>query len=251
MPSDTSTVLGPNLNTYCQSTSLLFQFTLYEFITSFKRVLEIEKTYEIMESELIKQRLKGDVKSYLDSLLEQIPLLIGAQMVMANEQTFPWTHSKGSLNKLRHYSYLLSQKCIDQDDIANMNVCVSKAFHSALQIRDVIFSLKRQAEDPEKIPNYVSLYRLLDRLIDNMKRVSRVLLKILIQFKEDENILFFLLRYKSDLDQLYKTQFVTKILQKMYPEGHSSMKEYIKKQYQQRGFLNLISIIEEQISQLN
>jgi len=186
MTSDTLVATEANLNVYSQSTSLLFQFILSEFIVSSKQVQEIERTYDEMESLLIKQRLEGDVEIYLTKLLDLTPSLTGSQIVIVNEQTFPWTHHKGSLNKLRHYCYLLSHKSPEQTDILNMNVAVSKAFHSALQIREVIFSLQRQYNDPNRIPNYVSLYQLLDRVIDNMRRASRLILRILIQFKEDE-----------------------------------------------------------------
>lgn len=239
-----------NLNVYSQSTSLLFQFILSEFVISYKKIQEIEKTYEQMESSLIKLRLQGDVGIYLNALLDLMPSLTGSQMVIVNEQTFPWTNHKGSLNKLRHYCYLLSHRSSGQSDILNMNISVSKAFHSALQIREVIFSLQRQCEDPHRIPNYVSLYQLLDRVIDNMRRASRLILRILIQFKEDENVLYFLLKHKTDFDQLYKTQFVARILKKMFPKGALDANDLLKKKYSDRGFHNLIESITNQVSNL-
>lgn len=240
-----------NLNIYSQSTSLLFQFILSEFIVSSKKVQEIERIYDQMESLLIKQRLEGDVEVYLSELLDLIPTLTGSQIVIVNEQTFPWTHHKGSLNKLRHYCYLLSHRSPEQIDILNMNVAVSKAFHSALQIREVIFSLQRQCEDPNRIPNYVSLYQLLDRVIDNMRRASRLILRILIQFKEDENVLLFLLKYKTDFDRLYKTQFVSRILKKMFSKGAEEAEALLKEKYAERGFHNLIDSITHQMSSLD
>ncbi|MCH9634159.1 MAG: hypothetical protein S4CHLAM7_09020 [Chlamydiae bacterium] len=251
MLNENKAVHDQSLNVYSQSTSLLFQFILFEFITSSKKIQDIENIYSQLESLLIKHRLQADVDLYLNQLLDFMPFLTGSQMVIANEQTFPWTHQKGSLNKLRHYCYLLSHKFSDKGDVLNMNIAVSKAFHSALQIREVIFSLQRQSEDPQRVPNYVSLYHLLDKLIDNMRRASRLILRILIQFKDDENVLFFLLQHRTDLDQLYKTQFVARILKKMFSDGSKGAEEFLKLRYQERGFHHLIDSITNQISSVD
>lgn len=250
MPTENIDHVGHNLNVYSQSTSLLFQFILSEFIVTFNKIQEIERLYEQMEAQLIRERLRGDVSSYLGRLLDILPMLTGSQMVIANEQTFPWTYHKGSLNKLRHYCYLLSHRSSDQIDILNMNVAVSKAFHSALQIKEVIFSLQKHCEDPHRIPNYVTLYQLLDRVIDNMRRTSRLILRILIQFKEDENVLYFLLKHKTSFDKLYKTQFVARILKKMFPKGALEAAEILREKYTERGFHNLIESITSQVLSL-
>lgn len=250
MPVKNQDLVENRLHVYAQNKSLLFQFILSEFITSYKKVQELERHYQEMESLLIKQRLQGDVNTHLNQLLHLMPALTGAQMVIGNEQTFPWTHDKGSLNKLRHYCYLLSHRLPDQEDVLNLNIAVSKAFHSALQIREVIFSLQRQLEDIERVPNYVSLYQLLDRVIDNIRRVSRLILRILVQFKDDENVLYFLLKYRTDLDQLYKTQFVARILKKMFPNGSEDAKNLMIQKYSERGFHHLLDSISSNLLSL-
>lgn len=236
----------PNLNIYCQSKSLLFQFILSEFLITYRKIIEIEKIYLEMEALLIKKRLSADISEYLDKILDVLPFLTGAQMVVAHEQIFPWTHGKGSLNKLRNYCYLFSQNSHNEVDIESMNVSVSKGFHSALQMREVILSLKRQAVDKE-VPNYISLYQLIDKLLDNMRKVSRLVLKVLISFKKDENILLFLLKYQTDFDDIYKTKFVLKILMKMYPEGIKHAKDLLIEKYAKRGFSNLLESISTQM----
>lgn len=241
--------LNENLNIYCQSESLLFQFILSEFLITYQKVNEIEKTYYNMEAFLIKKRLEGNISEYLDLILAYIPFLTGAHMGISDEPTFPWTHSKGSLNKLRHYCYLFSQKSTGDQDIENMNICISKAFHSALQMREVILSLMRQSKEGG-VPNYISLYQFVDKLLDNMRKASRLILKILMLFKEDENILLFLLKYQSDFDEIYKTQFVLKILNKMYPKGIRYAKDLLIEKYAKRGFSNLLESISNQMSNL-
>lgn len=238
------------LEVYSQSTSLLFQFALNEFIASYKKVLDIEELYAQMESALIKERMSADTDLYLEKLLKWIPVLAGSLNVTANEQCAPWTHQKGSLNKFRHYCYLLSHNLSDNSDILNLNVAASKAFHSTLQVREVVLSLQRQSEDSLALPNYVSLYQLLDRIIDNMRRASRLILRILLQFKEDENVLLFLLEHQKDLDVLYKTDFVTRIFKKMFPQGIEQVSQLMQQKYLERGFQSLSQSIAHQIEHL-
>ena len=239
-----------NLNIYCQSHSLLFQFVLSEFLISYKQVQRIDTIYQQMDSVLAQQKLQETLAFSLSKLLELLPFLTGSHMVVIHEQTFPWVNAKGSLNKLRHYCYLLSHRYSDESDILNINMCVSKTFHSALQVREIIFSLQRQYKDFHNTSNYHSLYQLLEHLISNFKRVSRLIVKALILFKEDENILFFLLRHKSDFDQVYHTDFVAKILKKMFPQGLQAAAEFITRKYTQRGFSNLLEPLLNQVTQL-
>ncbi len=245
-------VKEPGLNAYAQSDSLLFQFILSEFLISFQKIREVEEVYRNMEELLIKKRLQADVSEHLTGLLELIRVLTGSHMMVANEQSFSWTHAKGCLNKLRHYCYLLSHRQADRADVTHMNVCVSKAFHGALQAREIIFSLQRRNPEDQRVPNYVSLYQLLDRLLDNVNRVSRLILKILFRYREDENVLFFLLGHQRDFDFLYQTEFVLKILKKMYPRGGvKEVKELLEKKYAERGFYGLVETISERVAFLD
>lgn len=247
-----SAIEEQNLNIYCQSNSLLFQFILADFLKTFSHIQEVERIYDQMEATLIKRRLHGGVEHYLTELLSILPSLTGSQSVIASEISFPWTAEKGSLNKLRHYCYLFVHRSKSEDkDIANMNVCVSKAFHSALQCREVILSLQQESLENTSVPSYVTLYQLLDRLIDNMRRVSRLILRILIQYRTDENVLYFLLRHREDFDRLYKTQFVIKILKKMYPRGIKEAGELLVEKYSRRGFDSIIPAINHQIEEMH
>lgn len=239
-----------SLTVYAQSTSLLFQFILSEFIQAYEGIQQIENLYSKIECLLIQKRLSVNVEDQLNDLLNLFPQLIGADHATNNEPIFPWTHQKGSLNKLRYYVYLLSQKHLDEKNIQDLNIAVSKAFHSSLQVKEVIFSLKRHCEDGERIPNFVSLYQILDRVMDNMKRASRLVLKVLVSFKEDENVLLYLIEHHQQLDALYQTQFVTKVLQKMFPKGVEKAEQHLKAKYLERGFKNLSESITQKMLQL-
>jgi hypothetical protein len=234
-------------NLFGQSPSLCFQFILSEFIETFKEVQVIEDVYKEMESLLIKRRLLADVDHLLRELLESIIKLAGSAVI--NEEIFSWNTRKGCLSKLRHYCYpFVNQFENKESTVVNLNICVSKAFHSALQAREVILYLHQEDQNAKKMPDYAMLYQLLDRLIDNINRASRLILRVIIRFREDENVVYFLLRNKEELDAIYKTNFVTKLFRKMYPDGVEEAGQLLMKKYSERGFTKLLNTIAGKIS---
>ena len=238
-----------DLNLFGQSPSLLFQFILSEFLTAFKLVQRIEKSYHEMENLLIKRRLMGAVDESLNQLLASIVGLTGTSII--NEDPSPWATQKGCLSKLRHYcNPFVKLEQPEEKTVENINICVSKAFHSALQAREVILYLQLESHKPKHIPDYAMLYQLLDRLIDNLNRVSRLLLRVILQFRNDENVVFFMLRNRESFDTLYKTNFVSKIFRKMYPNGIEEVGQLLMKKYSERGFNNLLNTIAKKISEL-
>lgn len=241
--------LKTDLNIYGQSESLLFQFILAEFLIAYKEIQKIEKIYSEIELKLIKNHLHASVNHALYSILEILPQMVGDPIIANHEYPFQWTYNTGSLSKLKHFAYLFSQRRPDYSEAVNMNVYVSKAFHSALQLREVILSIQHKLSDYQ-IPNYITFYQLTDKLIDNIRLTSRLMIKVLVHKKEDENILRFLLDNQEDFDAVYRKSFVQRILKMMYPKGMKHAKDLIVEKYVRRGFLGLLEPISEQFAKL-
>lgn len=238
-----------NFNLFEQSPSLHFQFILAEFISTHKEVQDIENTYKKMETLLIQQRLLANVDHMLDQLLHSITNLTGSTIIQ--EHCFSWDAQKGSLSKLRHYCYPFVNRFDSQEKtVINLNVCVSKAFHSALQAREIILHLQQENQSTKKTPDYTVLYQLLDKLIDSINRTSRLILQVIFLFREDENVIYFLLRNKDLLNNIYKTTFIEKLFRKMYPKGIEEAGQMLTKKYSKRGFHNLLNAIARKISNL-
>lgn len=231
-----------SLDIYNQSPSLLFQFILNEFLETYQESQKIEQTYRQMESMIIKNRLLAEVEEYIYLLLDSLTQLTGSSLM--NEDSFPWSSDNGSLSKLHHYCYFFAQSSpFNEKASANLNICVSKAFHSSLQSRETVLTLMQEQMKGNQIPDYATLYKLLDRLIDNMHRASRLLLQILIKCQDDENIVFFLFRHQKRFSDIYKPSFFNRILNKMYPCGLKDAKEFLINRYAQRGFQELLETI--------
>lgn len=75
----------------------------------------------------------------------------------------------------------------------------------------------------------------------DLERLKKLLPKIALQFKEDENLLFFLIRHQDQWDQVYGENATAKLLKKLHP--HYST--YIEEKYAERGYGHLTPIIRE------
>lgn len=251
MSASTKPKATPNLNIYCQSHSLLFQFLLKEFIATFKEVQDIEQNVQRMENIL---RNRSPLLTSLDTLRQElffkINKLTGAQLV--NEPHFPWSTQKGCLNKLHHYCYLFAHIYPQRKkETSEINTCIRKAFHSAMESREVLLCLQQDIfNEKAMIQESKSLPPLFDKLIDNISKVSHLLLPLMASYRDNENVLFFILNRQEELDNLYHASCLAHLMQQMYPGGAKEAKEFLIHRYTQRGFHHLLAAINQKMNAL-
>lgn len=234
-----------NLSIYCQSHGLLFQFLLTEFLATLKEVQAIEQLYKKMEKNASEEML-----ALLEKLFSSINALTGSAVI--NQPYFPWSCDKGCLNKLHHYCYLYAHLSPDnKKETAEINTSVRKAFHSAMESRELLLCLQQESHMGKPVfAESQVLHPLLDKLIDNLTRVSRLLLPIILSYREDENVLFFLLSRQEEFDSLYQSSCLAHLLQQMYPGGLREAKDFLLKQYTKRGFDHLLALIDKKMVML-
>ncbi len=230
-----------NQSIYSQNKGLLFQFVLSEFIHASRFV---QKIASFLNASLA---LRFD---QLDDVLELVPPLTGEPVSGINERCFPWAQNQGSLNKLKHYSYLMSQKMVKTPLVGKLLVSSSIAFHSASQIREVITTLKYQHEEGVLL-NYKPLYQFIGKLVDHMQLLTSYICEILFFFKDDASVLLFLLQQQEDLDAIYYKNFVKQTLCQMFPEGLEQVQDFVTEEYNKKGFVHLKDLILNQVNQLN
>ncbi len=239
----------PDLRGYCQSESLLFQFILAEFLTTYGLIQQLENAYAGIEAALIKNRMMGQIRAPLERLSQLIGHLLGSANL--DDDAFPWAVENGCLAKLYHYGIIYHHRAETNRRMAeNISGCISKAFHSALQSREVLAALLYRGIDAKAISDYSILYNLLDKLIDNIQRGSRLLVRTIVEYRHDENVAFFLLRHRHEFHALYDRQFLTKMFQKMYPRGIAEAKEFLLKRYADRGHTEILEGIIHASSEL-
>ena len=70
-------------------------------------------------------------------------------------------------------------------------------------------------------------------------------------FKEDENVLFFILRHKTQLEEAFGEKFVELLFKKMHRDGSAGIEKLLLKQYSKRGFDTLLPVIKAKMAQLS
>lgn len=227
-----------NLHIYHQSESLLFQFILSEFIDSHKELTNIDNILLILK--------KNFNKSILASLKTSVIKLAGSSENPI--KLFSWNAQDGILTRLKNYcSHLSSTQKKQKEAVIKMQSDVNQAFLSCLESLDTIRMVEELDESDKKIE---SLSRLLHKIICKMRHFSKLTTELIHEFHQDENVIFFLLDHQSDLNKLYGSNFLQKMMQKMFPKGLEEAAHFLLRRYKKRGFDHLLPRIKHKIAEL-
>jgi len=83
-----------------------------------------------------------------------------------------------------------------------------------------------------------------------LKEIRALLLDELITFRDDENVLFFLLRHQAEFDHVYSASMVSKTLETLFAEGLGAASNFLTGRFERRGFYHLIPLISQKIERL-
>lgn len=229
------------IHTYHHNNSLLFQFILVEFIETFEIIQKLEalsgcKPAPIPTDETITQLTQAQ-KEEMNMLLAK---LVGSTRDYM--RIFSWNFNEGLVAKLKTYCILFLQHAdAEEKELMAMQHYVDKIWQSCFQAQDSLY-------DGPKARSL--LVGAIEKASSAMDRFAKVIARALVDFRDDENVIFFVLCYKERLDQLYGNRFVAKLLLRLYPKGLKDLQYTLSKRYSSRGFDNLLPIIAEKISEV-
>jgi hypothetical protein len=83
------------------------------------------------------------------------------------------------------------------------------------------------------------------------KELTQLLLLSLKDLKENENVLFFVMRHNERIDSHFQAGFTRALLEEVFPSGLESLCAWIHKCYHERGFDNLHPVIEKHMRVLS
>lgn len=160
-----------------------------------------------------------------------------------------WNLEEGILSKLKCYASLyaantevLHSKQLQLDKFAH------DAWRASLESLDILRMIPDQKDN---LSLYECLRERLSHLTTLFKKLGKLLAELLLEFSKDENVLYFILRNKEKLDQIFGAGFVKKTFLRMYPKGIEQAEEFVKKRYTVRGFDHLIGSITTKFSELD
>lgn len=207
-----------NLSSYHHTDSLLIQFVLDEFLMTMQKASQLSETL-----------LQPQPSSDFDLRLKEVLLgLSGSEQDYG--KLFSWVIHCGVLTKLKHNATLLMEGDRDDADLGKLHSIVTKAYtdcQAALHLPTIA---------------------LCQKAIDTLGKLKPVIKKILVKFKEDENVLFFVLRHQKSLNKVLGNGWTKSFFTKLYPEGGLT---YLKSRFETRGFNDLIPDITKHWQELS
>lgn len=230
---------------YYLNNRLLFQFILAELIlTSYEmqvinRVMgDLKLTWSALREDQLSQTLH--------ELAEHMSKLSGSSQHYM--RILSW-NDDGFLTKLKNYCALLCQQDNNEDKYqTKMHLEANQAWLLSIRVLDIIRALSLKHR--EELANEENLHAAQEKLNRCLQRLSRLVMRSVLQYRDDENVVFFLIRHKKQLDAIYKPGYVANLVSKMFPKGTQDASHFLVKRYTERGFETLIPTIHKKLAEL-
>jgi hypothetical protein len=233
-------------NPYYSSSQLLFQFVLSEFILAYREIQLINKiTGDKTEQPQTSQT--SQTSQTLHTLAHHVSLLAGS--TQQHMRMLSW-NDDGFLTKMKNYCALLCHHDNNEvHDLYRMYQESNQAWLLSLRVLDVVRTMLQQPPT-EKAHDPSLFIPTLKKLTNCLKRFSRLVMRAVLPFSQDENVVFFILRNKEQLDALYKPKFTKDLIKKMFSKGIQEASQFLLERYTIRGFNNLIPLINRKFEEL-
>lgn len=229
-----------HVNSYHRDNSLLFQFILAEFLEAYTEIQKLDSLCSRTPTPLPKDELScRQAEKNLHLIQEVLIKLVGPTRDYM--RLFSWNFSEGMMSKLRTYCVLFLQNAdTDEKELIAIQHYADKAWLNCVQAVDAFHEMPVDRH---------SLFSSLEKSSSAMHRFAKQIARQIHQFKNDENVIFFILRNHKIFDKLYGNRFVVRLFSKMYSKGMKDSVSFLNKKYVARGFDNILPAIEEAASE--
>ena len=225
-------------NPYYSSSQLLFQFILSEFIQAYGEIQLINKIADEKTEET-------QTSQRLHALAHHVSLLAGS--TQQHMRMLSW-NDDGFLTKMKNYCALLCHYDSNEThDLYRMFKESNQAWLLSLRVLDAIRTMQQSTEQSHDTMPFMPV---LKKLNNCLKRFSRLVMRAVLPFSQDENVVFFILRNKEQLDALYKPKFTKDLIKKMFSKGTEEASQFLLERYTIRGFTSLIPLINRKFIEL-
>lgn len=195
---------------------LLFQSVLSQWFQLHDHLKEVDAS--------LSQHTEANSKRLHAALLQ----LIGSQP--GDGSNVIWTQSRAALTELHqrtmHFATLRVTGSVSLRD------SVARGLRAFLQAQD----RQRRARTPA---DNAQLKIILCRGTSQMRIAGELMARMIVQFRDDENILFFVLRHSARFDSHFGKGFVYAFFADLFPGGFTEAIRFLRDRYQQRGFGHL------------
>lgn len=212
---------------YLQKRHLLIQFIASELFRVHQELVSI-------------QNLLSNNILTVKAILPHIHKLIGTHHGYASR---PIGGNDGIFAKLRNCTALFHLSDVQGKPSQQIYRSVNLVWIEAEQIMEYLKLLPAN-----EVVDLTILNPLLNKLMEELDKFSRNLKGFFEEFKDNENVVLFIVNHHSQLDAIYGKRFVKKWLHKMY---QTETYHFLSNRYIARGFEHLIPIIQEKLTTIN
>jgi hypothetical protein len=250
--------MQPSFNVYHQEQGLLFQFILSEFMLAYHEARQLFLIVEQFKLAVFENKRQTKREYWLNNLKGSITQLTGPEQDVA--RFLLWNPREGQLAKIKNYCRFFVQTLErEEKEIMALNRSTDKAWNLTLQCLEEVRWLEKAIESEREatieeemklIPHYEHLFQFVQKILVSFDKMAQALIRIIYRFRENENVLLFLLRHSQQIDQLYGVGFLLKLFESLHAKGIVGLSILLKDKYTGRGFKHLIPLIDTKLLEL-
>lgn len=223
-----------HFNAYYHHNAVLIQFVLDEFIATH------QLTYQIRQLGQLACESLSSLKESVHPLYQTTHQLLGLRSDADRLSNSRWM--KGPLTKLKLYCEQFSYNSQYQNKLG-LAVCtnVYQAWLTALHILELLNLLDQSGPTTISSSILLDLKRTLRRLEQRMRQITKQVPRLLNAYRDNENVIFFLLKKRQELEEIYGFDTINKAFRDLF--NKNSFSELVVQRYTKRGFDHLLPII--------
>ena len=167
------------------------------------------------------------------------PFLEQLRALHSSLATYPSSTGGGALDHLRDDCFLLMRQLPDAAGIKKLSAVVLRAWREGQQAAYLL-----ALETHFSFDDRAQLCRVLHKLNILVAVAIQLVPEAAAPLRDDENLLFYLLTHRRELDALNPGQSVARTFQDWYPDGIQSLGQQLTVRYTERSFHDLLPTIE-------
>jgi hypothetical protein len=214
---------------YYQDNSLLIQFVINEFLHVHEIIHHLKKCIDNHQSSLEKSDLS------ISSVLHFFNQLLGTHPQQEHITISKWI--KGPLTKMKDYCEQFSKNHSLTTSHLKLYEAVYQAWNAATHQTNTLKALQLPQLNNPKFSFSTYFQRSFKQLLKLIEVVSKQIPKVTNLYWDNENVIYFLIRKKDRLIQIYGEEFTQKNFKSFAQQN--ILLPYLIQRYQQRGFQHL------------
>lgn len=223
-----------HVNSYHQNNSLLFQFILTEFLEAYTEIQQLDALCSRIPTPLPpEESAYRQAENNMHLIQKTLTKLVGPTRDYM--RLFSWNFSEGVISKLRTYCALFLQNAdTDEKELIAIQHYADKIWQNCLQAADALHEMPQ---------DHTQLFTALEKSSSAMQRFAKLITRLIHQFRNDENVMFYILRNHKTFDKLFGNRYIIKLFSKVYSKGLKEAEHLLIRKYSGRGFENILPSI--------